>query len=118
MGLITGPLRRRALRHFEGLTLERSDDANSLGVQSLGKAQVRGNGTLALTTDELLFAQWVPNRVFHIPRSAIIEVTTTRAFLGKTIGRELLLVRWDDDAIALRVADLSGWIDALAGSSA
>ncbi len=95
----------------------REDDANTFGVESLTKWQVRGNGTLALTAEELLFAQWVPNRLLRIPRAAITEVTTTRSWLGKTIFRQLLLVRWTADAgadaIALWVKDLDGWIAVL-----
>jgi hypothetical protein len=114
MGLITGPLRRRAARHFANLDVLREDDANTFGVESRTAFQVRGNGTLALTADELLFAQWVPNRLERIPRAAITEVTTTKSWLGKTIGRQLLLVRWTadagTDAVALWVKDLDGWI--------
>jgi hypothetical protein len=118
VGLITGPLRRRAQRHFVGLAPVRETDANSLGVESAGPWQVRGNGTLALTEEELLFAQWLPNRLLRIPRSSITEVTTTRSHLGKTIGHRLLKVIWapetgGQDSIALWVKDLDGWIEAL-----
>jgi hypothetical protein len=118
LGLITGPLRRRAERHFAGEDLLREEDANSLGVDSAGKWQVRGNGNLALTKRELLFAQWVPNRLVRIPRSDILEVTTTRSHLGKWIARDLLKVVWTNelgkpDSIALWVPDLDGWIEAL-----
>jgi hypothetical protein len=122
MGLITGPLRRRAARHFAGLDALRMDDANTFGVESRTALQVRGNGTLALTADELLFAQWVPDRLLRIPRAAITEVTTARSWLGKTTGRQLLLVRWTagagGDAIALWVKDLDGWIEVLSASPA
>ncbi len=74
---------------------------------------MRGNGTLALTAEELLFAQWVPNRLLRIPRAAISEVSTARSWLGKTVARELLVVRWDDDAIGLWVPDLDAWVSAL-----
>jgi hypothetical protein len=118
MGLITGPLRRRAARHFEREERLREEDANSLGVESAGKWQVRGNGTLALTKRELLFAQWVPNRLVRIRRSSIVEVTTARSHLGKGIGRDLLKVAWtnevgETDSIALWVPDLDGWLEAL-----
>jgi len=119
MGLITGPLGRRARRHFEGLEVLREEQgANSFGVESAGKAQVRGNGNLALTADELIFAQWIPNRVTRIPRPSILEVTTTRSHLGKTMGRKLLKVAWtneraETDSIALWVRDLDGWLAAL-----
>lgn len=118
MGFITGPLRRRARRHFAGMVLLREDDANSFGVELAGPWQVRGNGNLALTEEELLFAQWVPNRLLRIPRSAIVQVTKTRSHLGKTIGRDLLKVAWatelgKQDSIALWVRDLDGWLLAL-----
>jgi hypothetical protein len=116
--LITRPLRRRAEAHFAGLALLREDDANSFGVESAGVWQVRGNGNLALTKHELLFAQWVPNRLLRIPRDSIVEVTTVRSHLGKTIRRDLLKVVWSTDlgtrdSIALWVEDLDGWLEAL-----
>lgn len=122
MGLITGPLRRRARKHFAGIVPLRESDANSFGVESAGPRQVRGNGNLALTDDELLFAQWIPNRVVRIPRPAILEVTTARAHLGKTMGRKLLKVVWTNetgerDSIALWVKDLDGWLMALGAES-
>lgn len=118
MGLITGPLRRRAQRHFAGLVPLRESDANSFGVESGGAWQVRGNGNLALTEDELLFAQWVPNRLLRIPRDSIAEVTTVGSHLGKTIRRDLLKVAWttelgERNSIALWVRDLDGWLAAL-----
>jgi hypothetical protein len=118
MGLITGRLRKRARAHFAGEELLREEDANSLGIESAGKWQVRGNGNLALTKRELLFAQWVPNRLTRIPRRAITDVTTARSHLGKRIGRDLLKVVWAgelgrEDSIALWVPDLDGWLAAL-----
>jgi hypothetical protein len=114
MGIITGPLRRRAAGHLAGETVLRQADANTFGTESRGRLQARGNGTLALAAEELLFAQWVPDRVLRIPRAAITEVDTTRSWLGKTMFRRLLLVRWRTDtgadAIALWVKDLDGWI--------
>jgi hypothetical protein len=94
----------------------REGDANSFGVESAGALQVRGNGTLALIEEELLFAQWVPNRLLRIPCDAIYEVTTAKSHLGKTVGRELLKVSWtselgERDSIALWVKDLGGWLD-------
>lgn len=118
MGLITGRFRRRAKGRFAGLTLLREGDANSFGVESAGRWQVRGNGNLALTEHELLFAQWMPNRLVRIPRDSIVEVTTARSHLGKWIARDLLKVVWTtdlgtQDSIALWVKDLDGWLEAL-----
>lgn len=114
---IFGGLRRRAARHFDGVAVLRASDANTFGLASRSRFQVRGNGTLVLTPDELLFAQWVPDRLVRIPRAAITEVSTTKSWLGKTIFRPLLVVRWcsdaGDDAIAMWVRDLDGWQAAL-----
>jgi hypothetical protein len=122
MGLITGYLGRRAHhKHLEGLELLLEEPgANSLGVQSAGPRQVRGNGNLALTEDELLFAQWVPQRLVRIPRRSIVEVSEAKTHLGKWIGRPLLKVTWtrddgEQDSIALWVRDLDRWIAALGG---
>ncbi len=121
MGLITGPLGRRARKHFAGLdVLLEEQGANSLGVESMGRGQVRGNGNLALTADELIFAQWIPNRVMRLPRASILEATTAESHLGKRVGRPLLKLVWtneraETDSIALVVRDLDGWIDALTG---
>lgn len=120
MGLITGRFRRRAKGHFEGLALLREEDANSFGVESAGVWQVRGNGNLALTEHELLFAQWIPNRLLRIQRDSIVEVTMARSHLGKTARRDLLKVTWTNDlgaqdSIALWVPDLDGWLEALSG---
>lgn len=120
MGLITGFFGRRAhRRHLEGLDLLLEEvGANSFGVQSGGPWQVRGNGSLALTADELIFAQWVPDRLLRIPRSSIVEVSTADSHLGKRIGRPLLKVAWttdggDPDAIALWVREPDRWIATL-----
>lgn len=120
MGLITGFFGRRAHReHLQGLELLLEEPgANSLGVESAGPWQVRGNGNLALTEEELLFAQWVPQRLLRIPRRSIVEVSKTDSHLGKTIGRPLLEIAWtredgNQDAIAIWVRDPDRWITAL-----
>jgi hypothetical protein len=122
--LIMLPVARRARRlkgEMEaelGDTAQRSENAQGLGLESRGKGQVRGNGWLVLTDDELRFRQWVPNRETRIPRSAITAVETDRWWLGKSVGRKLLVVRWrtpegGEDAMAWNVRDLEGWLAAL-----
>lgn len=99
----------------------RHETATSLGLTSKGVGQVRGTGTLALTSEELGFAQWKPPHLVRIPLGTITRVGTTRSHLGKTIGRDLLLVEWTegrvDDSIALAVADLGSWLRALPSES-
>jgi uncharacterized membrane protein len=66
--------------------------ANSFGQQSKGLLQVRGNGTLLITGQEIVFQQLVPRNTLRIPLAQVTGVETTRMFLGKTRGRRLLKV--------------------------
>ena len=95
------------------------DGANSFGVESGGRWQIRGNGCLAVTADEILFVMWWPRREVRIPRSAITAVERAKSHLGKTVGRALLRVRFTNDegrpdSVAWWVGDVSRWEAVLA----
>lgn len=123
--LVLIPVRRHSARVEAELAEELGGEmrriaaVRGLGLQSLGRAQVRGNGTLALAAGELRFRQWVPRRDVRIPVSDIVSVDTERWWLGKTVGRPLLCVRWrsgdGEDAMAWQVQDLDGWLADLRG---
>ncbi|MEM9035071.1 MAG: hypothetical protein AAGD18_10805 [Actinomycetota bacterium] len=92
--------------------------ANCFGLASSGPGQVRGNGYLAATEDVVVFVMWVPRREVKIPRPLVVEATTTRSHLGKTVNRDLLHLRWiaedgseEDSAFAVR--NLGAWLDEL-----
>ena len=118
------PVSRRAKRvqtrldEEFGDSTERSANVSSLGLQSRGRGQVRGNGRLVLTPDELRFRQWIPQHETTIPIAAVTSVGTERTWLGKWVGSKLLCVRWrasdgSEDAMAWQVPDLEGWLAAL-----
>jgi len=122
--LIMIPVSRRARRLEAAMETEiggageRSENVQGLGLQSRGKGQVRGNGWLVLTADDLRFRQWVPDCETRIPRAAITKVETDRWWLGKSVGSKLLIVRWrtpegGEDAMAWNVRDLDAWLAAL-----
>ncbi|MFN2524725.1 MAG: hypothetical protein ABR505_00445 [Actinomycetota bacterium] len=95
------------------------ESANFFGVESRGPAQLRGNGCLGASADEVLFIMWLPRRETHIPRAQITGVERTRSHLGKTIGSELLRIRFTNDegspdSIAWFVTELPAWESALA----
>ena len=88
--------------------------ANCFGVESKGKWQIRGNGCLAATADEILFVMWFPRREIRIRRDRVTAVEHAKWHLGKSVGRTLLRVRFtnDDgqpDSVAWWVADLGRW---------
>jgi len=103
------------LERFKGRgVLKSSPGANFFGQESLGKKQVRGNGVLILTEEELYFEMWMPKREFHIPVSSIVDVETTESHLKKTKLQPLLKVIFRDrknelDSSAWLVRDPSGW---------
>ena len=70
---------------------------------------------LALTEDELLFAQWVPQRLVRIPHRSIVEVSRAKSHLGKWIGQPLLEVTWTETT-GPRIRSRSGSGTSTAGS--
>lgn len=113
-----GAARSRIDSALAELDVQRQGKANFYGVASKGPSQVRGLGTLALTPDELVFLQLVPANEVRVPRSAIQTVEVAKSFLGKTQGRDLLVISWTadgvDEQVAFDVPDLEAWRQDLA----
>jgi len=87
--------------------------ANSFGLESLGARQIRGNGALILTREDLIFIMAFPRRETRVPLNTVTSVSLPRSHLGKTALRPLLRVAFQgpsgDDAIGLAVKDPEGW---------
>lgn len=121
--VIVGASRLRRMRNAYRARVEAvgptelSGQANFFGQASEGKTQVRGLGTLLLTETEVVFVQLMPARELWVLRSSITSCRVTRHFLGKTQGRDLLVVMWDangmGDAAAFDTANISDWISRL-----
>ena len=99
------------------LDVQRQDKANLLGLQSGEERQTKAIGALALTPDELVFLQLVPEREVRIPRAAVTRAEVGRDFLGRTHPRDLVIVTWDGgdgaDAAGFEVDDAAGWASEL-----
>ena len=91
--------------------------ANSFGVQSLGKWQVRGNGALLLLQNMLFFRMIVPHREVTIPLQAIQNVSLCNGFMGKATSRPLLRVDFSTpagpDAAAFSIHEPELWLQAI-----
>jgi len=92
--------------------------AELLGLSSAGRNQPRGNGTLAASDEEVLFAMWVPRRTLRINRADIVAVDTPRSHRGRTRFRPLLRITYRDGAgrderAAWAVGDLDAWLTEL-----
>jgi hypothetical protein len=127
VAVVMVPLARRARRLGAEMETElgpgvrRKANVQGLGLESRGRAQVRGNGWLVLCDDELRFRQWVPDRETRISLSHITAVDTPRWWLGKSVGSRLLCVRWQtpegaEDGMAWATRDLDAWLEEIAAA--
>lgn len=92
--------RKRAEELFSNYHKDRiiyfSKEVNFFGQKSAGRTQVRGNGSLLLTPDELHFTRWVPKKSLIIPLNNIENIERVNSFLGKRKKRELLKVDFNN----------------------
>jgi hypothetical protein len=112
-------LEERISRIYSPEQIIRSDlRALTLGLESRGVFQARGNGALVLTASELSWFQFMPeSNDVRIPRESITKVDTVKMHLGKTYGRDLLRVTFTNngkpDSMAWLVTDLGAWLSEL-----
>ena len=97
------------------------DFANFFGMESRGKAQMRGNGCLVASREYVVFVMLLPRREFLIPRAQVTGVERVRSHLGKTTGHELLKITFTNnqgqsDSAAWLVRDLAAWENVLAST--
>ncbi|MEQ8674739.1 MAG: hypothetical protein RLP44_00270 [Aggregatilineales bacterium] len=72
--------------------------ASFFGQESKGVMQMRGTGTLVLTTTSLYFQKWVVGTEYTINLSQIRAIETPTSFLGKTQFKPLLKLVYQTDS--------------------
>src|SRR3546814_20791167 len=65
-----------------------------MGMSGVDAPPLRGTGTLALTDTDVAFAQWRPEHLLRIPRSAITGIEATREHLDRTLKTDVLRTTW------------------------
>lgn len=122
VGLIVW-MRQRINKHLTGLkqryperdVILMAPTCTLVGMQRPSESRVlRGNGTLIVTSKELILSLWLPKGEIIIPRAAIREVGETDAFAGKSLMRPLLLIKCMAEngeavSLALLVPELERW---------
>ena len=110
--------RKRAEELFKNYHKDRiiyfSKEVNFFGQKSAGRAQVRGNGSLLLTPDELHFLRWMPKKNIIIPLENIENIERVNSFLGKTKRQDLLKVDFNNhqgevDSAAWLLDNMQAW---------
>lgn len=122
--LIRSLLKRRInsiLENFRGRAIRKVErSANFFGIESEGMTQIRGNGVLLLTDEEIYFQMWIPNRELKIGRDRISGTEIVNAHLGRTRLRPLLKVnfmnrRGEKDSVAWLVNQPREWVSEIEG---
>lgn len=104
------------LAQFTEVSILRSTgNCNFFGLESKGRKQIRGNGVLVLTPQELCFQMYLPKREFRIKLSSITAISTPKSHLGKTKFRPLLHVDFTNDegqpdSVAWWILELDTWV--------
>ena len=110
--------RKRAEELFTNYHKDRiiyfSKEVNFFGQESAGRAQMRGNGSLLLTPDELHFLRWIPKKDIIIPLNDIENIERVNSFLGKKKNNELLKVEFNNhqgkkDSAAWLLDNMHAW---------
>jgi hypothetical protein len=87
--------------------------ANFFGMKSKGGRQIRGNGALVLTKNELYFLRACPEMEYRIPIEKITGVSLPKSFNGKSIFYPLLCITYQadngEDAMAWAVREPKKW---------
>jgi hypothetical protein len=94
------------------------EKANYFGVESEGKARVRGNCALMLGTDKLVSVMWLPRRALTIPTTAFRAVEEVRSHMGRSVAFKLIKLQFVndgglDDSVAWFVSDREAWVTRL-----
>jgi hypothetical protein len=106
-------VRESIARRFPADAIVLQDNlVSNFGLTNKGKFQARGSGGLVLTREAIHFLP-IAGSELTIPLSAVSEITTAKSHLGKTVGRPLLKVHFDDDSVAFLVNDLATWQERL-----
>jgi hypothetical protein len=116
-------LRGAVARRLEEATAELGEDgiiksepaANSFGFLSQPMTQVRGNGTLILTSQAIEFFMLVPKKRVSVPLERITGLDNPMWWRGKSVASRLFGVYFkdvsdEDDGIAFWVKDTDSWL--------
>ncbi|PZD97232.1 hypothetical protein DNH61_03595 [Paenibacillus sambharensis] len=90
--------------------------SNFYGVSSKGMRQIRGNGILLLSRNNLIFEMYIPRKKYTISLDTISEISKVNGHLGK-VGFNLLKVKFKSEnyceEAAWAVNDVDEWIKQL-----
>ena len=121
-GLIFSRIRKRLERHihtkFDGREIiGATSRVNFFGEKSKGGKQIRGNGALVLTKDEVYFFRALPFKEYVIALKSITNVSLPTSFNGKSVFSKLLCIQYrtgsGSDEMAWAINNPEEWKEAV-----
>ncbi len=114
---VDNKLKRMVKNRFSRQDMVQASGVNLMGQRSRPGGGIKGRGVLVLTRDRLWFALAVPERELTISMAEILSVSLPKSFMGRSIFRELLCVRFSgpegEDEIAWAVREPEKWRQAI-----
>lgn len=110
--------RKRAEELFKNYHKDRiiyfSREVNFFGQKSKDGLNIRGNGSLLLTPDQLHFKKWLPDQDLIIPLKDIKNVERVDSFMGKSKNKPLLKIDFNNkngeiDSAAWFLDNMHNW---------
>lgn len=110
--------RKRAEELFRNYHKDRiiyfSREVNFFGKHSDGSLNIKGNGSMLLTPDQLHFKKWIPVQDLIIPIENIKNVERVDSFMGKSKNRPLLKIDFNNkngemDSAAWLLDNMHNW---------
>lgn len=114
--------RKRAEELFRNYHKDRiiyfSREVNFFGQKSEEGLNIKGNGSLLLTPDQLHFKKWLPDKDLIIPLEDIKNVERVDSFMGKSKNRPLLKIDFNNkdgeiDSAAWLLDNMHNWENVL-----
>jgi hypothetical protein len=114
--------RKRAEELFRNYHKDRiiyfSREVNFFGQKSEEGLNIKGNGSLLLTPDQLHFKKWIPDQDLIIPLKNIKNVERVDSFMGKSKNRPLLKIDFNNkdgkmDSAAWLLDNMHNWENVL-----
>jgi len=112
---VKAKIQKKIAQRYSGQNIIlKEESANFFGKESLKSKQVRGNGILILTENEIYFSMFMPRKEIIVSIDSIHSIDTPISFLGKTKFKPLLKINFEarqevQDSAAWLVRDVEKW---------
>lgn len=118
ISVIFNSVRSKLEKHIQqkfnkDLIVGATSKANFFGIKSKGAKQIKGNGAIVLTKEQIYFVRALPFKEYIIPINTVKNVSMPKSFNGRSVFRNLLCVHYyadgQEESIAWVVENPDRW---------